>query len=87
MDFYVSSDKLINVTFEIDKSSLSDAEEWLGIDNIEPSGDGFIANLALPDDGGLVNKILSYGGAVKVLQPPELKIKLSETAKKIAASY
>ena len=47
----------------------------------------FIANLALPDDGGLVNKILSYGGAVKVLQPPELKIKLSETAKKIAASY
>ena len=43
-------------------------EEWLGIDNIEPSGDGFIANLALPDDGGLVNKILSYGGAVKVLQ-------------------
>lgn len=87
LDFYVSSDKLINVTFEIDRSSLSDAEEWLGIDNIEPSGDGFIANLALPDDGGLVNKILSYGGAVKVLQPPELKIKLSETAKKIAASY
>ena len=87
LDFYVSADKLINVTLEIEKSSLSDAEEWLGIDNIEPSGSAFIAKLALPDDGGLVNKILGYGGAVKVLEPPELKRKVSETAKKITSSY
>ncbi|MDE6868698.1 MAG: WYL domain-containing protein, partial [Clostridia bacterium] len=87
LNFYVSADKLISVTLEIEKSSLSDAEEWLGIDNIEPVGGGFIARLALPDDGGLVNKILSYGGAVKVLEPPELKRKVSETAQKIASSY
>lgn len=87
LDFYVSGDKLINVTLEIEKNSLSDAEEWLGIDNIEPRGDGFIAKLALPDDGGLVNKILGYGGAVKVLEPPELKRRVSETAQKITSSY
>ena len=87
LDFYISGDKLINVTLEIEKNSLSDAEEWLGIDNIEPVGDGFIARLALPDDGGLVNKILGYGGAVRVLEPPELKRKVSETAKKISSSY
>ncbi|MDE5943077.1 MAG: YafY family transcriptional regulator [Clostridia bacterium] len=87
LDFYVSADKLISVTLEIEKGSLSDAEEWLGIDNIEPVGGGFIARLALPDDGGLVNKILSYGGAVKVIEPPELKRKVIETAQKITSSY
>ena len=39
--------------------------------------------VTLPDDGGLVNKILSFGGAVKVLDPPELRQKVKAAAKKI----
>ena len=72
------------MTFGIEKSSLADAEDWLGIDNIEPRGEGFIASLSLPDDEGLVNKILSYGGKVKVLEPQNLKERVIETARKIA---
>ncbi|MDE6597669.1 MAG: YafY family transcriptional regulator [Clostridia bacterium] len=84
LNFFYTAENLLDVTFEIEKESLADAEEWLGIDNIEPRGKAFIAKLTLPDDGGLVNKILSYGGAVKVLAPEELKQKVISAAKRIS---
>ena len=83
LNFQYTSENLIEVTLEIQKNSLADAEDWLGIDNIEPRGKAFIARMTLPDDGGLVNKILSYGGAVKVLDPPELKEKVISAARRI----
>ncbi len=86
LNFYYGNESLIDVTLEIAAGSLADVEEWLGIDNIEPRGNGFVARLSMPDDGVLVNKILSYGGAVKVLDPPELKQKVKEVAKRIADS-
>lgn len=87
LDFYYSTDKLISVTLEIQKASLADAEEWLGIDNIEPRGKSFIADVTLPNDDKLVGTVLSYGGAVKVLSPASLKNKVLEAAKKIASEY
>ena len=84
LSFNYPAEKLVDVTFGIEKSSLADAEDWLGIDNIEPRGEGFIASLSLPDDEGLVNKILSYGGKVKVLELQNLKERVIETARKIA---
>lgn len=83
-DLFYANSVLTEVTLEIDRQSVADAEEWLGVDIIEPRGDGFIANISLPDDGGLVNKILSYGGAVKVISPPDLKEKVKAAAKAIA---
>ena len=83
LDFSCSSDKLLEVMLEIEKTSLADAEEWLGIDNIEPRGNAFVAKMTLPDNGGLVNKILSYGGAVKVVEPQALKEKVISAAKRI----
>ncbi len=83
LDFTYTSAELCDVVLEIEKSSIADAEEWLGIDNIEPRGNSFIARMTLPDNGGLVNKILSYGGAVKVLEPQSLKEKLICAAKRI----
>ncbi len=82
--FSYTDKQMISVTLEIEKNSLADAEEWLGVDNIEPRGESFIANMQLPDDSVLVNKILSYGGAVKVLEPKELKARVKKTAEKIA---
>lgn len=84
LNFYYKDDELVDVTFEIEKNSLADAEEWLGIENIEPRGKGFVANLSLPDDSTLINKILSYGGAVKVLSPLSLRERVKEAALKIA---
>lgn len=84
LSFNRKSEELIEVTLKIEKNSLADAEEWLGIDNIEPRGNGFIACLTLPDDDVLVNKILSYGGAVSVEEPSQLKARVKAAARKIA---
>lgn len=83
LNFYYNSVKMVDVTLEIEKATLPDAEDWLGMDNIEPRGNAFIARITAPDDGGLVNQILSYGGTVKVLEPLDLKEKVRECAKKI----
>lgn len=83
LGFKRTDGELLDVVLEIDKNSLADAEEWLGIDNIEPRGNAFIAQITLPDNGGLVNKILSYGGAVKVIEPESLKEKVISAAKNI----
>lgn len=87
LDFYYPAEKTIPVTLEIEKASLADAEEWLGIDNIEPRGNSFIAEVTLPDDGGLAGKILSYGGAIKVLSPQSLKEEVISAAEKIKKAY
>lgn len=84
LNFKRGEEEFTEVTFTIEKQSLPDAEEWLGIDNIEPRGDGFIATLTLPDDEVLVNKILSFGGAVKVAAPAGLKARVKAAAQKIA---
>lgn len=84
LDFTYTDKQLIEVTLEIGKSGLADAEEWLGIDNIEPRGNGFYAHVTLPDDERLTGKILSYGGAVKVISPSALRERVKAAAKAIA---
>lgn len=83
LNFYYKSVKMVDVTLKIEKATLPDAEEWLGMDNIEPRGNAFIARITAPDDGGLVNQILSYGGDVKVLEPLYLREKVRAAAQKI----
>lgn len=84
IDFFYTAENLIDVTLEIDKRGIADVEDWIGIDNIEPRGNALVANVTLPDDGGLVNKILGFGGAVKVLEPIKLKEKVAKAARQIA---
>lgn len=84
LNFDYSSEQLIPVTLAIKKDALADVEEWLGVDNVEPYGDGLIANVSLPDDDMLVAKILGYGGKVKVVAPAELKKRVKATALAIA---
>ena len=85
LNFEYTSEQLVPVTLEIAANAVADGEEWLGVDNIEPRGNGLVANVSLPDDGMLVNKILGYGGKVKVVAPADLKKRVRETALAIAA--
>ncbi len=87
LNFWHNSVETDNVIMEIDKSHLSDVEEWLGIENIEKIGNKYISNVKLPIDKGLVSKIMSYSGAVKVLEPLELKQKIKDCAKTILEKY
>lgn len=84
LNFEYTAEQLISVTLEIKKDALADVEEWLGVDNIEPRGEGLVATVSLPDDEMLVDKILGYGGKVKVLAPLPLKEKVRAAALAIA---
>ncbi|MDE7379650.1 MAG: YafY family transcriptional regulator [Clostridia bacterium] len=80
LNFEYTTEQLVPVTLEIRKDAIADVEEWLGVDNIEPHGNGLIANVSLPDDDTLVDKILSYGGKVRVVSPLSLKEKVKAAA-------
>lgn len=86
LNFEYSSEQLTEVTIEIKKDALADVEELIGVDNVEPKGNALIATVALPDDETLVEKILSYGGKVKVIAPTSLKERVKKAALAIAES-
>lgn len=86
LNFEYSSEQFVPVTLEIKKDALADVEEFIGVDNVEPRGKALVATLRLPDDETLVDKILGYGGKVKVLEPESLKQKVKAAALAIAES-
>lgn len=84
LNFEYSSEQLTSVTLEIKKDALAYVEELIGVDNVEPRGNALIATVALPDDDTLVDKILGYGGKVRVLAPDGLKERVKQAALAIA---
>ena len=86
LNFGYRSEELIELVLEIDKEKLPDAEEWIGIDNIGPRGKKFVAEVSVPDDDGLVSKILGFGGGVKVVSPATLREKVIAAANNIIAT-
>lgn len=86
LNFGYRSEELIELVLEIDKEKLPDAEEWIGIDDIEPRGKKFVAEVSVPDDDGLVSKILGFGGGVKVVSPAALRNKVIAAANNIIAT-
>ena len=87
LDFWHNSTQTRDVALQIDPRCLSDAEEWLGIENVNIEQGKHIARLKLPYDDGLVSKIMSYGNGIKVLYPAELKQKIKDCAKQIINLY
>ena len=74
----------IEATFLIAPPALPLAEEWLGIDNVYERDGQFYADVTIPDDEGLVGRILSMGAGFKVLSPENLRQRVLEEARKIA---
>ena len=64
LDFWHNSIKAESIVMQIDKSVLSDVEEWLGIENVSLVNDKYIAEATLPYDEGLVSKITPVPGGV-----------------------
>ena len=84
---WFGAENSVTVKFEIQKSALSDFEEWVGIEHIRPLGENFTAEVRLPDDGGLISKILAFGTGLKVLSPEPLKKRIAAAAQAIAQVY
>jgi len=85
--WYESTER-VEITFLVEKKVLSDVEEWLGIENIEKTEKGeYIATAYLPNDNGLISKILTFGNGIKVLSPVSVKNKLLSDAKALIKKY
>lgn len=87
LNFWQTDLTTIDVLFEVDKKYLSDVEEWLGIENVKTIGDKHIADAKLPFDNGLVSKIISFGGGIKVISPEKLKQAVKNSAEDIINNY
>jgi predicted DNA-binding transcriptional regulator YafY len=87
LSFAYSAERVIDVTLQLEKDIVPDVEEWLGVENIEPRGKGLFAEVTLKDDEALPHKILSYGGAVKVIAPKELQERVKAAAKQVYDEY
>ena len=87
LNFWENTVVAEQVVLEIDKSVLSDVEEWLGIENVKNENGKFIANAMLPYDNGLVSKIISFGSGIKVLSPTKLKAEVKKVATEIYDKY
>jgi predicted DNA-binding transcriptional regulator YafY len=87
LNFRQEKVKTTTVRLEISPEILPDAEEWLGLDCIHPAEGKFCADIDLPEDDGLIRKILSLGRGVKVLYPQSVKEAVKGSAKEIASYY
>jgi predicted DNA-binding transcriptional regulator YafY len=87
LDFWHNSVECIDVVLEIDKKCLSDVEEWLGIENVEKINGKFIASVKLPNDNGLITKIMSYGNGIKVVSPKSVQNAIKSCAEDIISNY
>ncbi|MDY6367828.1 MAG: YafY family protein [Clostridia bacterium] len=87
LDFWHNTVETEEISLEIDKSVLSEVEEWLGIENVEKVKGKFFATVDLPYDDGLVMKILSFGEGVKVLSPDKLIKRILNVADGIKNAY
>ncbi len=87
LNFWENSIETTDVMLEIDKSCLSDVEEWLGIENVQLINGKHIANVKLPYDNGLVTKIMSFGSGIKILSPISLINDVKNCANDIIQNY
>ncbi len=78
----------VEVELEISPAALPDVEEWLGVDCIRRTKDGKLsAVVALPDDEGLIRKLLGLGAGVRVLAPERVKAAVKAAAEKMISLY
>ena len=84
---YWKTDKTVDARFEITESAFADAQDWLGVENLQLKNGRWLADVTLPDDEALVRKIVGLGSGMKVLAPEELRDKVALAAKEIAKLY
>ena len=84
---YWTNEKTITAVFDVDESAFADAQDWLGVENLQYKNGKWQAEVTLPDDETLVRKIVSLGAGMKVLSPKELCDRVAKHAETVTALY
>ena len=84
---YWTSEKSVDVQFEIRTDAFADAQDWLGVENMRFLNDKWYAEVTLPDDEALVRKIVGLGAGIKVLSPQSLQTRVAQAAQAVYLLY
>ena len=87
LNYWSNEVESVNVLLEIRESAFADAQDWLGVENLQKRGENWYAELLLPSDETLVKKIIGLGDGVIVKEPNDLREKVKLQAQKIAKLY
>ncbi|MBQ9714195.1 MAG: YafY family transcriptional regulator [Clostridia bacterium] len=84
---YWTNEKTVTANFEITEKAFADAQDWLGVENLQLKNGKWYAEVTLPDDETLIRKIVSLGTGMRVVAPEELRRRVAENAAAVAALY
>ena len=84
---YWTSERTVTAVFAIDERAFADAQDWLGVEHMQRKSGKWQAEVTLPDDETLVQKIVSLGAGIKVVEPKELCERVAAHAEKVCALY
>ena len=87
LNYWTNETASVEARFLISEHAFADAQDWLGTENLHHKNERWYADVTLPDDEGLVRKILSLGAGVTVLSPLSLRERVQAAAKEIANAY
>ena len=87
LNFWTDETEQIDARFAFTDTAIADAQDWLGSENLYTAGGKWYADVSLPNDEGLVKKILGLGAGVTVLSPAALRERVANAAAEIAKSY
>ena len=87
LNFRMMETETLEAHFEISEEAYAETQDWLGDENLREHNGKWYANVNLPDDDGLVRKILGMGAGVKVLSPASLQQRVVAAAQAIAKTY
>ncbi|MBR2564287.1 MAG: YafY family transcriptional regulator [Paenibacillus sp.] len=81
-------DNQISMTLKFHVRARHLAEEWFGIENVLPDGNGYyISQVAFPEDNWLYGFILGFGADVEVLEPLHIRDNVCQMAEQIVQKY
>ncbi len=87
LNYWSNEGQSIDVLLEIKEAAFADAQDWLGVENLQKRGERWFADLSLPNDSMLVKKIVGLGDGVIVRAPESLRNEVKTQAEKIAKLY
>ncbi len=87
LSYWTNDTPSVTATFAVTEEAFADAQDWLGCENLRRKEDGWIATVTLPDDEGLIRKILGLGVGVTVLSPASLRDRVAAAARDVARAY
>lgn len=87
LNFAAMETDFIDVRFAVSENAFADVQDWLGEEHLRQTNGKWYADVTLPDDSGLVHKILGLGAGVQVLAPASLRERVAQAATAIAQNY